>query len=477
MGRTRLAAVLAVLLGIALAGVVGFTVWHGAGHSYKAVETVGGDGAGDGAGVGNGAGAGNVAGAGDEAGAGNGAGSGDGAAGNPAEAANGQGAGAQQPGGEAENGAFSGEIQVNGMAAGQNAAGQNAAGQAAERQDTAGMGGGGAAGDSHAGDSAAGDPLAGASTPAQDNTVHLLFAGDVLLSDHVLNAYNKAGDISGVLDSELRRVIGESDIFMVNQEFPFSNRGTAAPDKQFTFRLPTEKVSMFGEMGIDIVTLANNHALDFGTDALVDTLDTLDGAGIPHVGAGRNLDEAKEPVLLAVKGKTIGFLGASRVIPEGSWNATSTRPGMLTTYDPAALVAEIKKLRERCDYLVVYVHWGIERDERPQEYQRALGQQYIDAGADLVIGSHPHVLQGLEYYKGKPIVYSLGNFVFGSSIPRTAILQADWDGETTKLRLVPATSAAGYTRMVTDEAKKQEFYDYMTGISYGVSVTGEGVGQ
>ena len=146
-------------------------------------------------------------------------------------------------------------------------------------------------------------------------------------------------------------------------------------------------------------------------------------------------------------------------------------------YDPAALVAEIKKLRERCDYLVVYVHWGIERDERPQEYQRALGQQYIDAGADLVIGSHPHVLQGLEYCKGKPIVYSLGNFVFGSSIPRTAVLQADWDGETTKLCLVPATSAAGYTRMVTDEAKKQEFYDYMTGISYGVSVTGEGVGQ
>ena len=138
----------------------------------------------------------------------------------------------------------------------------------------------------------------------------------------------QGGDISGVLDGELSRVIDESDIFMVNQEFPFSGRGTAAPDKQFTFRLPTEKVSMFGEMGIDIVTLANNHALDFGTDALVDTLDTLDGAGIPHVGAGRNLDEAKEPVLLEVKGKTIGFLGASQVIPEGSWNATSTRPGI-----------------------------------------------------------------------------------------------------------------------------------------------------
>ena len=455
MGRTKFAAVLAALLGVALAAVLGFTVWHGLGHSYKEVETVAGVGAGGegrggvgagGADVGAGDGAAGV-GAGNEAGLG--AGSGAGAAGNPGDAANGLGPG--------EGGWGPGEEGRGAADMGDEGAGSGTGGQAL------------AAGE-NAADS---DP----SAPAQDETVHLLFAGDVLLSDHVLNAYNKAGDISGVLDGELRRVIDESDIFMVNQEFPFSGRGTAAPDKQFTFRLPPEKVSMFGEMGIDIVTLANNHALDFGTDALVDTLDTLDGAGIPHVGAGRNLDEAKEPVLLEVKGKTIGFLGASRVIPEGSWNATSTRPGMLTTYDPAALVAEIKKLRERCDYLVVYVHWGIERDERPQDYQRALGQQYIDAGADLVIGSHPHVLQGLEYYKGKPIVYSLGNFVFGSSIPRTAVLQADWDGETTSLRLVPATSAAGYTRMVTDEAKQQEFYSYMTGISYGVSVTGEGVVQ
>ena len=90
---------------------------------------------------------------------------------------------------------------------------------------------------------------------------------------------------------------------------------------------------------------------------------------------------------------------------------------MLTTYDPKILVDEIKKLREQCDYLVVYVHWGIERSERPEDYQRSLGKQYIDAGADVVIGSHPHVLQGVEYYKGKPIVYSLGNFIFRKQYP------------------------------------------------------------
>ena len=231
---------------------------------------------------------------------------------------------------------------------------------------------------------------------------------------------------------------------------------------------------IFRELGLDLVTLANNHALDFGTDALLDTCDTLDQAGIYHVGAGRNLEEACEPVIITEKGENIGFLGASRVIPVGSWNASASKPGMLTTYDPSLLLEQIDHLKETCDYVVVYVHWGIEKKDRPEEYQRSLGKQYIDAGADLVIGSHPHVLQGIEYYKGKPIVYSLGNFIFGSSIPKTALLAAEWDGETTRLSLIPGTSSAGYTRMLTDEKGKAEFYDYMTGLSFGAAVDENG---
>ena len=109
-----------------------------------------------------------------------------------------------------------------------------------------------------------------------EEEINLLFAGDVFLSSHVLNAYDTAGGIGGVLDEELRQVIQASDYFMVNQEFPFSDRGTAAEDKQFTFRLPPSRVHLLQEMGIDMVTLANNHSLDFGTDALLDTCRTLD---------------------------------------------------------------------------------------------------------------------------------------------------------------------------------------------------------
>lgn len=312
-------------------------------------------------------------------------------------------------------------------------------------------------------------------TTAEPETVGLLFGGDVYLSDHVLNAYQKAGGIDGVLDPGFREKIADADLFMVNEEFPFSSRGTAAADKTYTFRLPPEKVSMFHEMGIDIVTLANNHVLDFGREALEDTCATLEEAGIPYVGAGKDLDRAKQLEILEVHGKKIGFLGASRVIPEASWAASESRSGLLTTYDPAILLKEIEAARPQCDYLVVYVHWGIERNDKPETYQKNMGRQYIDAGADLVIGAHPHVLQGIEYYNGKPIVYSLGNFVFGSSIPKTMLLEAEVSEDGTKLTLIPGTSSAGYTRMLEDAGSREAFYRYLESISFGISIDGDGV--
>lgn len=316
-----------------------------------------------------------------------------------------------------------------------------------------------------------------ASETVGTSPVHLLFAGDILLSDHVTAAYNKAGGINGVLDDGLRSEISRADIFMANEEFPFSDRGTAAKNKQYTFRSPTSKVSIMNEIGVDIVSLANNHSLDFGTDALVDTCTALDGAGIKYAGAGPNMDRARQLQTIEAGGKIIGFLAASRVYPDAGWVAASQKPGMVSGYDPAILLEEIQKAQEACDYLVVYIHWGIERDEKPQDYQRALGKKFIDAGADLVIGSHPHVLQGVEYYNGKPICYSLGNFIFGSSIPKTALLRADvdFDQGTTTLSLVPGTSKTGYTKALAQPGEIQSFYQYFQGISFGISVDENGV--
>ena len=433
MRRSWILAVVLVL-GVLLSGITGYLIWHTVHNSYVKAEVMdGGPGASGNAGPADGAGQ-------DSAGQ-------DSAGLHGNQGAGGQGEGSRGLGGP------------EGFQDGRQDAGQ------------------GVEGLDNGGEEGSMTEDGGADPEPEDSTIRFVFAGDILLSDHVLAAYNKTGTIGSVVDQGLRDVIDGSDVFMANQEFPFSNRGSAAADKQFTFRLPPEKVSLLKEMGIDIVTLANNHALDFGTDALLDTCDTLDEAGIYRVGAGANLEEARKPVIMEIKGKTIGFLGASRVIPVGSWNATATSPGMLTTYDPAMLLEDIKSAKETCDFVIVYVHWGIERDEYPQDYQRTMGKQYIDAGADMVIGSHPHVLQGMEYYNGKPIVYSLGNFVFGSSIPKTALLTADWDGENLSLAFVPATSSGGYTRPLTGEDEKQAFYRYLTGLSYGVVIDGEGCRQ
>ena len=321
---------------------------------------------------------------------------------------------------------------------------------------------------------------------AEPQPVRLLFSGDIYLSDHVLNAYDRAGDISGVLDDGYRSLIGEADYFAANQEFPFSSRGQQAPDKQYTFRLPESRVSLMNEIGVDLVTLANNHALDFGTDALLDTVSTLDQAGILHVGAGADSEAARQPAIVDVNGVRVGFIGASRVIPVASWTAGASSPGMLTAYDPALLVQTIQETRPLCDYLVVLIHWGVERAEMPVDHQTSLSRQCIDAGADLVVGSHPHVLQGIEYYRGKPIVYSLGNFIFGSSIPRTALLEVSLTPQETSsdasqdspqdasLTLHPGTSSGGFTRMVTEPAKKEEFFQYIEGISFDISIDESG---
>lgn len=303
----------------------------------------------------------------------------------------------------------------------------------------------------------------------------LLFAGDVYLSDHVLEAYDAAGGIDGVLSQGYQAEIQAADFFMTNEEFPFSTRGTPAPDKQFTFRVHPEKVKLMQEMGIDLVTLANNHALDYGRDAMLDTIDTLDHAGIRHVGAGKNLAEARKPDVVELNGRTFAFIGATRVYPEADWAAGTDSAGMFSAYDGGAQLAEeVKAAKQQADYVIAYVHWGIEREETPNEVQESIAHRLVDAGADLVVGAHPHVLQGIEYYQGVPIAYSLGNFVFGSSIPSTALLQADVDDEGIRLRLIPGTSAAGYTRKLDDAEKIAAFYEKMSGLSSGVKIDADG---
>lgn len=312
--------------------------------------------------------------------------------------------------------------------------------------------------------------------PAEESVepVTLVFTGDVLLSDYVLNNYNSKG-IEGVLSPDLLSELRQADLTIINNEFPFSTRGSQAPDKQFTFRVDPSYVSVLTDMGVDIASLANNHVLDYGADALLDTFDTLDNAGIDYMGAGVDMDRASKLITREIGGMTFGFLAASRVIPVVSWDVANASPGVFTTYDPSRLIAAIEAARSQCDYLTVMVHWGIERDAYPQEYQTQLARQYIDAGADLVIGAHPHVLQGITYYQDKPVCYSLGNFIFNQQIPQTAIVKVTVAKDQEPTVQCLAASASGAYTSLSDSDEKASIYQYLEQISDGITLDADGV--
>ena len=300
----------------------------------------------------------------------------------------------------------------------------------------------------------------------------LSFAGDVLFSEQRLAAYDRNG-VSAIADSEMLSYMKESDLFIINEEFPFSLRGEPMADKQYTFRTDPKYVNLFQELGVDLVTLANNHTLDFGPEAFCDTLDTLRQAGIPSVGGGYNLQEASAPSVHTVNGQTFAVFGATRVSPSYDWYATDTQPGLFQTYDPTKLNAAILEASKTFDHVIVFVHWGIERNELPEDYQRALAKGYIDAGADLVVGSHPHILQGFEYYNGVPIVYSLGNYLFGNGSADTLLLRAAFSpgGELT-LELIPCKKANGILMRIQNPST---LYQHLSGLSFDASISPDGI--
>lgn len=303
-------------------------------------------------------------------------------------------------------------------------------------------------------------------------TFTMFFTGDVMLQN-VMSRYDAQG-INGIISEYLEEEMVNADMTMINNEFPFSTRGEQAPDKQFTFRVHPRYVSALQDMGVDIASLANNHALDFGPEALSDSFTTLDEAGIPYVGAGESIERAEEAIFVEADGRKVGVLSASRVIPVHTWNIMNTQPGLFCTYDSARLVKRIEEIEDECDFVVVFVHWGIEREAIPEEYQRVLAQQYIDAGADLVVGNHAHVPQGIEYYKGVPIVYCLGNYIFNPNMVDTYALKVEWDTKNQlDLQVIPVDTRDLLTAELTGE-EAQEFYRYLESISFGVEIDENG---
>lgn len=241
----------------------------------------------------------------------------------------------------------------------------------------------------------------------ESDPVVLLFAGDIILSDYVA-AF--VGENTGYVFDRWKPG-SEADVFMVNLEHPITT-ATQKVEKKYNFKMSPAYGVILKDAGVTLVTSANNHIFDYGYEGIDDTMHYLDSLGIPFVGIGKNLAEARKPVILERKGKILGFLGYFG--GGGEFAAGKNAPGYaprITRY----VVEDVERLRSQVDLVVVNFHWGTERASVPEDWQVRLARRTIDAGADVIIGHHPHVLQGVERYKGKIIAYSLGNFVFGGN--------------------------------------------------------------
>lgn len=260
----------------------------------------------------------------------------------------------------------------------------------------------------------AGEPSPARPAPAEPTREVLLSAvGDISLDGPVgrlLKSHGAAAVASGAREAL------EADLTLGNLECPVTTRGKKLP-KTWNFRAPPKNISLIKEAGFDVVTLANNHVFDYGLEGFTDTLDHLKKAKIPFIGAGRDRDEAESVRVFERNGLKVGFVGLTSTHPQEGW-ARKSRPGV--AYSDFGRIPEIvARARKRCDVLVVVFHGGTELAEEPNDIQRSVARAAIDAGADLFLGHHPHVLQAVELYRGRPIVYSLGNFFFVSPNPAT----------------------------------------------------------
>ncbi len=245
----------------------------------------------------------------------------------------------------------------------------------------------------------------------------------------------------------------QADIVFGNLECPLTQGGVRALGKTWTFRAPARSLEALKAAGFNLLNIANNHVMDYGPQGFRDTLAALEAAGLPFIGGGKDRAEAERLRVVEVRGLRVGLIGFTSTFPESAW-AGPSKPGVAySDYDRAGGL--IRQARSLCDVLVVSFHGGTELAVEPNDVQKAFARLAIDAGADVFLGHHPHVIQPMEIYKGKPIIYSLGNFLFVSPHSETRLtvaarirlstsgvesidflpLDTDWG------RLIPATAA------------------------------------
>lgn len=327
--------------------------------------------------------------------------------------------------------------------------------------------------------SAASAHIDGQPVDYDDPRAEVVIAGDLCFAEDgfVLDHFDEVDKLDECISPEILDVTNGADLFFLNHEYAISDRGEPLAGKYYTFRADPERMDLLKQMGTDLVSLANNHVYDYGADAMLDTADLLDEADIQYMGGGRNIDEAKRPVYFDVNGIKVGFVGASnaekmRYTPQ----AEDDSPGVLLAYDTAEFNEVIEQASKECDYLIAYIHWGDEDTNDYNDLQQQLGREFLESGADIVVGGHPHVLQGMEYVDGKPIVYSLGDFWFNDETKYTGLLKLSIGRDGLKeMSFVPCMQEGFETHYLSDPNDQAELFDFLEGLSPNVQIDEAGV--
>lgn len=312
--------------------------------------------------------------------------------------------------------------------------------------------------------------------------ITLGFAGDVNLDENwptTLHLNQQDNGIEDCISEEIIEDLRACDLFMLNNEFTYSDRGTPMNGKMYTFRATPSRVDVIKELGADIVLLANNHIYDYGAEAMLDTMDVLKESGIDYVGAGKNDDEACNIVYYEIDGMKIAYVAASRAEKNKMTpQATEDSPGILRAYDPKEFLSLVQEADQNSDFVVANIHWGTEYSFELEEVQKELGHALAEAGADLVIGTHPHVLQGIEIYDDVPIFYSLGNFWFNEKDLYSGYAKVTVDASDAsiqEIQFVPCVQQNCETRLPMNNEERQEILDFLEDISEHVMISEEGM--
>jgi poly-gamma-glutamate capsule biosynthesis protein CapA/YwtB (metallophosphatase superfamily) len=290
------------------------------------------------------------------------------------------------------------------------------------------------------------------------------FGGDThfegVLRGRLSNPRTALGPIASVLRG--------SDLTMINLETAITTGGTPAPGKQFTFRAPPTAFTALKAAGVDVVSMANNHGMDYMESGLADSLAAISRSKFPVVGIGKDAAQAYKPYRRTVNGNRVAIIGATQVLDAEfiqSWTATADKGGLASAKDETSLLRAVRQARKNSDTVIVHLHWGTEMQKCPNQAQLSLAPKLVKAGADVVIGGHAHILLGSGYLGDAYVNYGMGNFVFYNSTPgttgRTGVLTLTINGrKVLKDRWTPAAIQGGVPVPMTGSAGTQAVADW-----------------